>query len=115
MQWQVIHIFDNLVYNEDRNQGNVLIDSRWKLWMIGHTRSFRRWKELPYPVKIRYCERDLWGKVQKLDQAMVRDRLKDFLNSFEINGLLERRLQLVEHIRKLITEHGEGDVLFTLR
>lgn len=115
MQWQIIHIFENLVYNEDRNQGNVLIDSRWKLWMIDHTRAFRRWKKLPYPKKIKYCERNLWEKLQKLDEATVRERLKDFLNPFEINGLLERRRQLVEHIQKLIAEHGEGGVLFTLR
>ena len=31
------------------------------------------------------------------------------------NSLLDRRLQLVEHSQKLITEHGERDMLFTLR
>ena len=51
MQWQVIHFFDNLIYNEDRNQGNVLIASIWKLWMIDHTRAFRPWKRLLYPEK----------------------------------------------------------------
>ena len=115
MQWQVIHIFDNLIYNEDRNRGNVLIDPNWKLWMIDHTRAFRRWKGLLYPEKIRYVERTLWENLQKLDEAVVRERLKDFLNPFEINGLLERRHLLVELIQKLIAEHGEGGVLFTLR
>ena len=46
MQRQNIYIFDNLIYNEDRNLGNILIEPDWKLWMIDHTRAFRRWKEL---------------------------------------------------------------------
>ena len=115
MQWQVIHFFDNLIYNEDRNQGNVLITPDWSLWMIDHTRAFRRWKTLLYPDKIRYCDRNLFEKLQKLDDVVVRERLKDFLNPAEINGLLERRRLLVEHIQKLIAEYGSGDVLFTLR
>ncbi|MDA2927930.1 metallophosphoesterase, partial [Acidobacteria bacterium AH-259-G07] len=115
MQWQVIHLFDNLIYNEDRNQGNILIDHNEKLWMIDHTRSFRRWKELLHPEKTRYCERNLWQKLKKLDEAVVRERLKDFLHPFEINGLLKRREKLLEHIQNLIAVHGEGGVLFTLR
>ncbi|MDA2932889.1 hypothetical protein MYX82_00945 [Acidobacteria bacterium AH-259-D05] len=115
MQWQVIHFFDNLIYNEDRNRGNVVIASNWKLWMIDHTRAFRRWKQLIYPEKIRYCERNLFEKLQKLDETVVRERLKDFLIPYEIDGLLERKRLLVDHIQKLIAEHGSSDVLFTLR
>ncbi len=115
IQWQMIHIFDNLIYNEDRNPDNVLIDSNWRLWMIDHTRAFRRWKALIYPEKILYCERSLWEKLQTLDEAVVRERLKDFLSPREINGLLERRRLLVEHIQKLIVEQGRAGVLFTLR
>ncbi len=32
MQRQNIYIFDNLIYNEDRNLGNILIEPDWKLW-----------------------------------------------------------------------------------
>ncbi len=115
MQWQMIHIFDNLIYNEDRSQDNVLIDPNWRLWMIDHTRAFRRWKALIYPEKILYCERSLWEKLQTLDEAVVKERLKDFLSPREINGLLERRRLLVEHVQNLIDEHGEGGVLYTMR
>ena len=39
-QWQTIRLFDNLIENDDRNEGNILIDVDWKLWMIDHTGSF---------------------------------------------------------------------------
>ena len=115
MQRQNIHIFDNLIYNEDRNIGNILIEPDWKLWMIDHTRAFRRWKELMNPEQVQFAERSLWEKLQVLDETEVRAKLKDFLKPAEINGLIERKGLLVAHIQKLIDERGEKAVLFTLR
>ena len=115
MQRQNIYIFDNLIYNEDRNLGNILIEPDWKLWMIDHTRAFRRWKALMKPEQVQFAERSLWEKLQALDETVVRAELKDFLKPVEINGLIERKGLLVDHIQKLIDERGEKDVLFTLR
>ncbi len=116
MQRQNIYIFDNLIYNEDRNTGNILIESDWKkLWMIDHTRAFRRWKELMNPEQVQFAERSLWEKLQALDETAVRVKLQDFLNPAELNGLIERKGLLVDHIQRLIDERGEKDVLFTMR
>jgi hypothetical protein len=115
MQRQNIYIFDNLIYNEDRNLGNILIEPDWKLWMIDHTRAFRRWKELMNPEQVQFAERSLWEKLQVLDETVVRAKLKDFLNPAEMNGLIERTTLLVAHIQKLIDDRGQGAVLFTLR
>jgi hypothetical protein len=115
MQWQMIHFFDNLVYNEDRNRGNVLIEPDWKMWMIDHTRAFRRWKELQYPEKVQYLDRGVWEKLQALDRSEVEEKLQDFLGPYELNGLLERTNLLVDHVKSLIAERGEGQVLFTIR
>ncbi len=115
MQWQQIQMFDNLIYNEDRNPANVLISPNGRLWMIDHGRSFRRWKELPHPELISYVDRNVWEKLQTLDEALVRERLKDYLQPYELEGLLERRRLLVEHVQKLIEEEGPGGVLYTMR
>ena len=115
MQRQNIYIFDNLIYNEDRNLGNILIEPDWKLWMIDHTRAFRRWKELMNPEQVQFAERSLWEKLQTLDETEVRAKLKNFMNPAEMNGLIERTSLLVDHIQKLIDDRGERDVLFTLR
>ncbi|MEE8460911.1 MAG: hypothetical protein V3S50_02160, partial [Acidobacteriota bacterium] len=115
MQRQNIYIFDNLIYNEDRNLGNILIEPDWKLWMIDHTRAFRRWKELVNPDMVQFAERSLWEKLQALDETEVRTKLKNFINPAEMNGLIERTGLLVDHIQKLIDDRGEKAVLFTLR
>jgi hypothetical protein len=108
-----MRVFDNLIYNTDRNQGNILYDGDWKLWLIDHTRAFRREKELRNPKLIVKCGRKLWEKLKSLDEKVVRERLKKFLRSSQIKALLRRRDILVEHIQKLIQERGESKVLFT--
>ncbi len=109
-----MRVFDNLIYNTDRNQGNILYDGDWKLWLIDHGRAFRREKELRNPKLIVKCGHKLWEKLKSLDEQVVRERLKKFLRSSEIKALLRRRDILVEHIQKLIEERGENKVLFTL-
>ena len=37
----VMQVFDQLIYNMDRNQTNIQIDQDWHLWMIDHGRAFR--------------------------------------------------------------------------
>lgn len=113
-QMQVITVFDNLIYNEDRNKGNILIDQQWKLWMIDHTRAFRLYSELLDPKYITQCDRHLWAKLQTLDEAAVKRQLGPYLRAGEIDALLKRRLKLIDHIQKLIKERGEQAVLFTL-
>ncbi len=108
-----MRVFDNLIYNTDRNQGNILYDGDWKLWLIDHTRAFRREKELRNPKLIVKCGRKLWEKLKSLDGETVRERLKKFLRSSQIKALMRRRDMLVEHIQKLIEERGESKVLFT--
>ena len=115
LQSQVMKVFDNLIYNDDRNQGNMLYDKMWKLWLIDHTRACRLLEELPEPSQLQRCERGLWENLQNLDDELVRERLKDSLNGLEIKGLLKRRVLLVKHYRALIAEKGEARVLYTFR
>lgn len=112
MQHQIMKLFDNLIYNEDRNKGNVLYDGNWKLWMVDHTRAFRMDKELPNPEEIKVCERGLWEKLQALDEAVLTERLDGLLRGSEIEALLIRKDLLIAHINRLIEERGEKGVLF---
>jgi hypothetical protein len=107
-----MRVFDNLIYNTDRNQGNILIDRNWRIWLIDHTRAFRREKELRTPELVIHCDRKLWEKLKSLDEKVVRERLKKFLRSSQIKALMRRRDKLVEHLQKLIQERGDK-VLFT--
>ena len=112
-QWEVMRIFDNLIFNDDRNSGNILYDRRGKLWMIDHTRSFRTYAELPYPAAIQSCERKLWKRLQKLETAVLKARLEKYLRPAQIKALIKRKQALVEHIQEMIAERGEDAALFT--
>ncbi len=112
LERQLMYLFDNLISNDDRNQGNILYDSEWKLWMIDHTRAFRRFPQLRNPQVIRYCERSVWDKLRALDDDLIKERLGQFLTSGEISTLLKRREKLVEHLQCQIATRGEATVLW---
>ena len=112
-QLQMMNVFDALVYNTDRNRGNILITPDWKLWMIDHTRAFRRNPSLQNAAALNQCERGMYQRLKALDEAVVRERLKPYLSSFEMDALLTRRKLILERLDKLIAERGEEKVLYT--
>jgi hypothetical protein len=107
-----LRIFDNLIYNTDRNMGNLIIDKDWKIWWIDHSRAFRRHEGLNFPGTIYRVSRRFWERLQNLDANEMRTRLKPYLRQVEIEALLKRRDKIVEMIRKMIAERGEADVVF---
>ena len=107
-----MHFFDALIYNTDRNPGNILIDKDWKVWLIDHTRAFRRQETLNNPQGILQCDRKLYAALQALDPAEVHKRLEPFLRKAEIDAILKRRDKIVEIIRNRIAELGEDKVLY---
>ena len=46
----IVRVFDELIYNTDRNLGSLVITEDWKLWMTDHTRAFRLHKKLALQV-----------------------------------------------------------------
>ncbi len=111
-QIHMMRFFDALIYNTDRNTGNMLMDRNWNLWLIDHTRAFRRQVTLRSQALLIQCDRKLYEKVKTLDESQARQRLKPYLRGYEIDALLERRKKLIEHFDKLIREKGENKVLF---
>jgi len=111
-QLRTMSVFDNLIHNIDRNQGNSLIDHTWKLWFIDHTRAFLRSKRLHDPGRVIWVERTLWKRLQDLDDEEIRTAMKGALDGPEIKALLERRRLLVDLIHHRIDTHGEREVLF---
>lgn len=105
-------IFDALIRNIDRNQGNVLIDARWNVWLIDHTRSFLPESDLPERRRIVRCDRDLWRRLQTVDRALAEQALEPYLTKRELRSLFARWEKLVEHVQGLIAAEGEGSVLF---
>jgi hypothetical protein len=111
-QLQDMRVFDNLIGNFDRNQGNMLIDKDWNLWLIDHTRSFRGVKALPEPERVRRCSRRLWRALNELDTAELERRLSPHLDKKSIQAVLVRRERLIRLLNERIAERGEERVLF---
>ena len=113
-QKAVMWVFDALIANTDRNQGNLLIDEDWNLWFIDHTRAFRETSVLFGSDELEHCERSLWATLLETPDEAIEDRLGPYLTSKEMSRLLLRRAKLVKLFQKRIKKHGEAEVLFDL-
>lgn len=114
-QMYTVRLFDALIYNFDRNLGNLLVtkDTRfWNLWMIDHSRSFKVFSSIINAKDIESSKipRAVWERMQALDFPTMNERLKPYLTEFEIKAILKRRDALAIQIQKLKTE--KGDALF---
>ncbi|HEY5908904.1 MAG TPA: hypothetical protein VIZ31_12735 [Vicinamibacteria bacterium] len=111
----VVRVFDQLIYNMDRNLGNLVIDKDWTVWMIDHTRGFKIFKELKFEKNLgSVCETDLLAALRKLDKAALQPLMKGLLAESQIDGLLGRRDRIVKHYEERIAALGEATVLYDL-
>ncbi len=113
-QKAIMWVLDALIANTDRNQGNLLIDEDWNLWLIDHTRAFRETSVLFDIEHLDLCERKLWTALQETDDEAIRERLEPYLTSAELTKLFLRKQKLIKHFDKRIKKHGEAKILYNL-
>lgn len=113
-QIQIMRIFDELIQNVDRNQGNAMWDKNWKLWMIDHTRGFRLGRELKKPEELLACERGLLDGLRRLTAEALTAAVGTNLTKQEVEAVIARRDLIVKHYEERIAQRGEATVLFTL-
>ncbi len=111
-QQQTLRLFDGLIYNFDRNQGNMLVDGDWKLWFIDHTRSFHKADRVEDLERITWVERGLWQRLRALDRSRLEERLGGLIEGERIDYVLRRRDVLVRYLEKRIAELGEDVVVY---
>ncbi len=107
-----VRVFDQLIYNIDRNLGNIVISNDWKMWMIDHTRAFRLHKKLNKPQHLIKCDRQFLEALRNLDQEKCLRKLRGALKKSEITALLARRDLIVSYFDQQAAEQGEDAVLF---
>jgi len=115
--------FDNLIANEDRHSGTILLTKDWRMILIDHSRSFRTSKE--FITELIYTEKHIEGPkiMRKLARAFV-EKLKamnfdliskivePYLTKEEIEAVLIRRNLMLQEIARIIEKHGEDNVLY---
>ena len=104
---QLIRIFDQLIYNVDRNMGNLIITKDWNVWAIDHTRAFRLHKEIKNPAAVTRCDKAVFDGLKQLDSTKLK-AMEEFLSQWERDAILARRDAIVAILEK----NGPG-ALFT--
>ncbi len=108
----MLRVFDQLIFNTDRNLQNLLITPDWQVWLIDHTRAFRLHHDLKAPKDLVKCDRKVLAVMRELDSATLKTAMENNLRPMEIDGLLKRRDKIVSIFEKKIAASGESSVLF---
>jgi hypothetical protein len=111
-QIQLMHIWDELIQNRDRNAGNIIWTSDWTMWLIDHTRAFRTGKDLMKPDELTRIDRGLLARLKALTDKSVEDAVGDSLLKGERQAVLERRNRIVKIFEDRAARLGEKVVVF---
>ncbi len=106
-QMQLVRVFDQLIYNVDRNGGNLLIGKTWKVWAIDHTRAFRTDHNLKAAANVTKCDRQVLERMKGLTKEGLEQAIGEFVTKSQIDALLARRDKIVS-----ILEHAGPPALF---
>ena len=110
-QFYAHYVFDELIQNRDRNHGNILWTSDWKMWLIDHTRAFRRDVELTEPERLTRIGRDLLDSLRGLTPEALEAAVEDHLTGGERSSVMRRRDLLLQHFDERIARVGEQNVV----
>jgi hypothetical protein len=113
-QIQIMRVWDELIQNRDRNQGNILWTSDWTMWLIDHTRAFRLGSSLLKPENLSRCDRGLLERLRAITPESLAEAVGNSLTKQEQEALLARRDRIIKHYDDRIARLGEPVVLFTL-
>jgi hypothetical protein len=111
-QIQLMRIWDELIQNRDRNQGNILWTSDWTMWLIDHTRAFRLGKDLMKPDDLTRIDRNFLSRLKGLTKESVANAVGDSLLKAEQEAVLSRRDRIVKLYEERAARIGDTAVLF---
>ena len=110
-QFYAMYVFDELIQNRDRNQGNALWTSDWKLRLIDHTRGFRPDVELTRPERLSRIGRELLENLRGLTPGALDAALDGVLSRPLRSAVMQRRDLLVAHFDERIARLGRAAVV----
>jgi hypothetical protein len=117
----LMRAWDNLLANEDRNEGDILITKDWRLILIDHSRSFPTSKKYTKKLiktgkgdtePIKALPRIFVENLERLDFKKIKNAVGDYLTDKEIDSVLIRRDLLLLEIDRLIEKFGEDKFFY---
>jgi hypothetical protein len=101
-----VRLFDNLIYNIDRNLGNLLITPDWKIHMIDHSRCFKSLDNLKAPKDLQLFSKTTMEALQNINILKLKACCSRYLSGSEIATLLKRRDMIMKQYQTLLAEKG---------
>jgi hypothetical protein len=105
-------MFDLLIANIDRNQGNLIYDSDWHVFLIDHSRAFTGKKDLKGIMPIGRVDRQLWEKMAALTLEDLDTGLGSWVGNNEKKAILLRRDLMAKDIAAKVKKQGEKFVFY---
>ena len=107
-----MYVFDNLIYNTDRNPTNILVTRDYQLLLIDHSRAFRPVTALKDAAQLTRFWKPLLDALPPLTAQDLNARVGLYLSAAQIAAIIERRDALVAHANKIIAERGEAAAVY---
>lgn len=110
---QVIRMkmFDQLIGNIDRNQGNLLYDDQYHLILIDHSRAFTGSKDIARMSQFTRVDGALWEKMLALDETQLASALGKWLDKGKLRAIFARRDRMKKNIDRMVAQKGEAAVV----
>ena len=105
-------MFDLLIANIDRNQGNLIYDADWHLFLIDHSRAFTGKKDLKGMAPLARVDRELWNKMAALTIEDLDAGLDKWVGNNEKKAILLRRDLMAKQINEMVAKRGEASVFY---
>ena len=98
-QYNLMNVFDLLIHNSDRNQGNALWTQDWTLVLIDHTRAFAALMQNPTLLYRggAYVPPALAARLASLNEETLTKALGPYLKKPQISAILKRRDLLLKN------------------
>ena len=110
-QMYQVRVFNQLVFNNDPNLGNLLITNDWQIRLIDYSRAFRTQKSLRNPKNLVRCDRRIYDALHELNADVLNRELGDYLTKTEVRGILARRDKILKIFDAKIAAEGEASVI----
>jgi hypothetical protein len=107
-----VRLFDNLIFNPDRNTNNILVTPDWRIRLIDHSRAFRLRVSLREAKGLTRFSRSLLAAIHRLDEATLRRNLGDTITDAQIRAILRRRDLIEARARRLAVLKGAAAVYY---
>jgi hypothetical protein len=107
-------VFDNLIVNVDRNEGNMLIDPAGNIILIDHSRSFdARGPDrlrMPFEKNMTVIDREFYERLKAVSAQDLQKTVARWVD-FGIGPILMQRDAIIKRFERLIKQNGEANVI----